>query len=175
MGKPALVATSIIGSFFIAAALSACTEAPPGDAGNIPAVYTPAATPDLTGYVPPPGCVLDRIYEKDGYVWSEFLNVAIRPVVETTDEGSLIAFPVQAYPDVLNCHDSAQTVNPYVPPAKASECRPPELRVVDGWVASECGRLRPDIPMIDGGGDQVILSYPLGEEGIIIVDYPPVP
>jgi hypothetical protein len=130
--------------------------------------------PDLTGYQPPSGCVIDGIFEKDGWVWSEFLNAPIRPVVQELDDGEVDEFPVKYYPDALNCSRAAELVNPYRAP-EPTDCEAESLTARDGWIEGECrGRVRPDIPVIIGGEDGMfIIQGPLGEHGFILGDPAP--
>ena len=149
-----------------------------GSTGEPPAeeVVFPAQppVPDLTDYKPAPGCVLDEIYAKDGQVWSQFLNTAIRPITVTMDKGEQAVFPVALPSVALNCHDSVGTANPYVSPSEdpAKTCGAYTIRSENGWLVSDCPgvRPRPDIPLIIGTGEQILISGPLGPTGTIIAD-----
>lgn len=134
-------------------------------------------TPDLAGYTPPPGCVLDRIYREEDQVWSELLNRPIRPVTTEIDGEQQMEFPIDSYDVALNCHEAAAEVNPYYTPSPGpgDDCTSDIFYSVDGWVEGNCyGRLRPDIPFIFGEGDRVFISPPLGPAGEIIADGPPI-
>lgn len=143
----------------------------PTGVGVIPPPTGPV--PDLTGYEPPPGCILDRIYEKDGWVWSEFLDKPIRPVVLELPGGERDEFPIAYYAVALNCHPQAEAINPYQPPVTTEGCFEHTLRSVDGWVVGACsGVIMPDLPVIFAGDEDtpLITSEPIGPRGGVIAD-----
>ncbi|MBI1886423.1 MAG: hypothetical protein HYS09_08975 [Chloroflexi bacterium] len=183
--RTVFVAGVLTGVALIVAGVFAFTRLGPGASGS--STQRPATShqpqqeqpeiPDLTNYTPPPGCLLDRIYGKDGSVWSQFLDAPIRPIIVILEDGDQDIFPIDFYPIALNCHDSVQVANPYTPatPIIGQRCPGDTLVSRGGWVESDCyGRLRPDIPLIIGEGDRIHISPPLGPRGIIISEGPPI-